>query len=585
MKFSSAIAFIVICCITGSCVLTSNNMADTQQFDESAWKRLDAIDEKMWYQYVNNPDSAEKMLHQTIKLLDSMRWDQKKLYAYMHLTELYLYRKPDYEKAMHNLSRAMTIFISTPGPYYDNAYVYVDIGNIFSKFRFFSQAITLYRLAYQFAGKYNNLSAQALTLLNIGLMKQYEHQVDSALWYYRRSDKIVTDRSDFLLAYSYNYVAELQLTTGIPDSAEQSTRRGLKILENYRKSRPEMAKGLHDTFFLAWNEISAKSAEILYAIYLQKNNSDSTKKYFNRIMQINAEVISPHIEASLWFRHLMFSSPLNLKQADFDRADSVIFRSRKPKDLNILKNFADSLSLHFNRNQMPLLSGHYRQYALTIEDSLSKLRGTNKFAESTMLMSTAAFRQNLQQLTEDQELKQQTITQQRVALIIFSLFVIIILILLFVFWKQKAQLEIAYQNLTERIRQSLHIEPAALPVRMDADGKWTILEKKLRQLNEKEKVYLDKELNLNKLAALLNTNQTYLSNMLNNVYGLNFNDYLNKQRVDEACRLVILNTLNLQSFDQIALQSGFNSKSTFYASFRKFTGMSPAVFLKNSMKE
>ena len=96
--------------------------------------------------------------------------------------------------------------------------------------------------------------------------------------------------------------------------------------------------------------------------------------------------------------------------------------------------------------------------------------------------------------------------------------------------------------------------------------------------------YLNKILTLNDLAALLHTNQTYLSALINQNYRINFNDYINQLRVREACKLISMVENQNLSIDHLANLSGFNSKSTFYAAFKKFTGMSPVVFIKNSAK-
>lgn len=97
---------------------------------------------------------------------------------------------------------------------------------------------------------------------------------------------------------------------------------------------------------------------------------------------------------------------------------------------------------------------------------------------------------------------------------------------------------------------------------------------------EERKPYLDKTINLNKLALELGTNQTYLSKLINQRYQLNFNEFINKHRVEETCRLIVEGHLHQKSLDQLAEQCGFNSKSTFYAAFKQFTGLTPAQFAK-----
>jgi YesN/AraC family two-component response regulator len=103
-------------------------------------------------------------------------------------------------------------------------------------------------------------------------------------------------------------------------------------------------------------------------------------------------------------------------------------------------------------------------------------------------------------------------------------------------------------------------------------------EDKLTKLMEVDKVYLQKNINLSSLAEMIGTNATYLSQYINNQLKTNFNDYINSQRINEACRLFRSNSSLKYSIDQIADKVGFSSRTTFYTTFKKFTGITPAFF-------
>jgi AraC-like DNA-binding protein len=102
---------------------------------------------------------------------------------------------------------------------------------------------------------------------------------------------------------------------------------------------------------------------------------------------------------------------------------------------------------------------------------------------------------------------------------------------------------------------------------------------KLEALNQTQRPYLNPDLTLDELAAMLGTNHTYLSAFINQHYSVNFNEYLNGLRVDYACAL-LMSEDPLLSNDQILERSGFHSRSTFYAAFKKHMGVTPAAFLK-----
>jgi YesN/AraC family two-component response regulator len=84
-------------------------------------------------------------------------------------------------------------------------------------------------------------------------------------------------------------------------------------------------------------------------------------------------------------------------------------------------------------------------------------------------------------------------------------------------------------------------------------------------------------LTLSDLSEKLETNKTYLSQAINSEYG-NFSEYLNRLRIVEACRL-IQNGLDPKfSIDHLYSEVGFSARTTFYAAFKKFTGVSPSQF-------
>ncbi|MEO6347350.1 MAG: AraC family transcriptional regulator [Aquaticitalea sp.] len=100
-----------------------------------------------------------------------------------------------------------------------------------------------------------------------------------------------------------------------------------------------------------------------------------------------------------------------------------------------------------------------------------------------------------------------------------------------------------------------------------------------------QKRFLNIDLTLENIASELHVSKGHLSRIINSHLGMSFNDYVNKLRVNEA--KIYLNKMDLIAVDilNIALKSGFNSKSTFYASFKKLTGLTPYQFKNNGINE
>ncbi len=96
-----------------------------------------------------------------------------------------------------------------------------------------------------------------------------------------------------------------------------------------------------------------------------------------------------------------------------------------------------------------------------------------------------------------------------------------------------------------------------------------------------EKPYLNGELKASELAKDINLTRHRLSQILNKALGKNFYDFINEYRAEE-----FKNRLQSAENDHltllgIALDSGFNSKTTFNTIFKKITGLTPSAYKKS----
>lgn len=98
---------------------------------------------------------------------------------------------------------------------------------------------------------------------------------------------------------------------------------------------------------------------------------------------------------------------------------------------------------------------------------------------------------------------------------------------------------------------------------------------------EKEKPFLDPDLTLPKLAKELDVSTHHLSQVINEVHGRNFFDYVNQFRVEEIKKKIQDEKYDNYSLLGIAYESGFNSKSAFNRVFKKSTNKTPSQFRKS----
>jgi len=108
--------------------------------------------------------------------------------------------------------------------------------------------------------------------------------------------------------------------------------------------------------------------------------------------------------------------------------------------------------------------------------------------------------------------------------------------------------------------------------------------KKLSQLMEIEKIYLDPDLTLSELARRLHIHANQLSRIINERFGQNFNDYINKYRIREAQRKLSDPLNRDKNILEILYETGFYSKSVFNTAFKKITGQTPSAYRRSRTK-
>ncbi len=106
------------------------------------------------------------------------------------------------------------------------------------------------------------------------------------------------------------------------------------------------------------------------------------------------------------------------------------------------------------------------------------------------------------------------------------------------------------------------------------------IQRMLEKQMVEEKIYLDPQLNLTKLAGVIGVKPSYLSQVIHQYYHQHFYEFLNRYRVAEAQRLLRDTDLKIEA---VAYDAGFNSLSTFNAVFKKLTGTTPSAYRKSNL--
>lgn len=203
------------------------------------------------------------------------------------------------------------------------------------------------------------------------------------------------------------------------------------------------------------------------------------------------------------------------------------------------------------------------------------------------------------QLYTESELKKDINEKNNIIWIILPLGIIAFALMLY-YIKKKKNDQTKYLQIIERIKneaqkkqeipadENLKIEKVAVvknaPHNINENLENNILSG-LQKFETLEK-YRDQNLSLPSLAALLKTNTTYLSEIINKQKGKNYNAYINELRINYIVNKLYTDPQYLNyKISYLAEDCGFVSHSSFATIFKNILGISPSVFIQNLKNE
>ncbi len=151
---------------------------------------------------------------------------------------------------------------------------------------------------------------------------------------------------------------------------------------------------------------------------------------------------------------------------------------------------------------------------------------------------------------------------------------------------------IAYRRLQEKNRllyeqsvQSLKTPPDVETSQNDASQEEKGLFARIKELMESSTAIYSCDFNRQELAKLLGTNYTKVSSAINKCSGMSFSALLASYRIREAQRrLGDREVMATHTIESVALELGFQSRTSFASLFKKVVGMSPSAYVKQSQR-
>lgn len=116
-----------------------------------------------------------------------------------------------------------------------------------------------------------------------------------------------------------------------------------------------------------------------------------------------------------------------------------------------------------------------------------------------------------------------------------------------------------------------------------ADGLGEDIYARIQKLMTEESEFKNADLTLKSLSEQLHQSPQVVSMVINQKSGKNFNSFINHYRIEDASKHLRDPKLRHYTISAIAMESGFNSISSFNSAFKKHTGMTPLAF-RNQVK-
>lgn len=128
-------------------------------------------------------------------------------------------------------------------------------------------------------------------------------------------------------------------------------------------------------------------------------------------------------------------------------------------------------------------------------------------------------------------------------------------------------------------RQQKHKHGRAVGETNSQEDKMRDLFERLQRLMQEQKLYRDPGLTREGVAERLQTNRTYLTEVIQRYTGLSFVHYINSYRIEEAAAILSDPSVDTP-IKAVASGLGFTSISTFYRLFQAIKGTSPSQYRK-----
>ena len=452
---------------------------------------------------------------------------------------------------------------------YNNlASAYTYIGN-------YPEAIKIYLKALEIHEKTGYEQGIAYTLNNIAAIYVNQKNYDNALIYFFKTKIILEKIRDYKqIPNLLNNIGSVYSLKGNTDSALFYRQKAFKISisQSNVEEIPRIASNLA-YYYLSTNDFEnfLKYIEISISYYTKSGNKTGLSYCYT--------IYSDYYKKKNDIEKAIKYSELSLKYAELSNS--------KPQKKDAYLQLSN---LYFEKNSYLEAYNNLSLYN-KLYDSIFNIERLKIVENITMVYETEKKEDKIRILEVNEKIKDVELKRNRLIITILiigsSVFIILLSVLIVFYRNTKAAYNILVEKNIEQVSGNFNLKNSSENSKTESQPELTekeiAISENLEYLLEKENIYTDENLNLDDLAKKLNTNRAVLSKIINQKYDCNFNNFINRYRINQVCKMLISGKNADLTIEGIAQNVGFNSRSTFNSAFKKIVGVTPSFYI-NSLK-
>lgn len=506
------------------------------------------------------------------KLKDSTKENEKEYCAsaYLKLGNLY-YQKADPIHAMESYLQGLRICDSSTNKH-NIAEFYKNIGNVHCMFLDFKKGIEFYKTGYKYCSDYPNRDTERKLLINLTGLCIYLEKLEEARKYYNAS---------LHLTDSINPIDRFMdlFNLGMLQVAEGKFLQATELFKNLVTYATQKSIG---------PKYICSAYQELYKTYLKSDDINSALLYLD----------------------------LCEKTATRNNIQHLFLDALRDKS-NLLKRIGKT-------EEAQNLKAKYLMWS----DSLYNLRQFDAVKNSQFQYEMDKVNREINTLNEHKKQQEQTITYLVITLTAVCLAAFLITGVVIIIYRQKKKLNKSYTDLyninrnfinTQECMKQRHAEDREQIIRLTKEienlknktyvtnntatietdkhesrkyqssnlneTQQNALADAITTIMENTEEFCSETFSLDRLATLVGSNSKYVSQVINETYHKNFNNYVNEYRIHLACKRLADTSYDNYTIKAIGESIGYKSHTSFVNIFRKITGLTPSMYQKMAKEE